>query len=198
MHESEKWRWSHSVVSDSSQPHGLQPTRLLHPWDFPGKSTGVGCHCLLRLHCIRLNKWNTVSHTADTKQFLEWINEYNHSYYNSFVGIYNTQELIKDPEKYCCKRNLLTFSFNLVFFFLSFQKVCKIATSYYKSPLKMTKETNVGFFVVVPLLMLLYTILFWKINQESLQKHILSNMNSCSRVMLTDQNFKCQGLFSCL
>ena len=26
------------------QPHGLQPTRLLHPWDSPGKSTGVGCH----------------------------------------------------------------------------------------------------------------------------------------------------------
>ena len=47
MHESEKWKWSHSVVSDSLQPHGLQPTRLLHPWDFPGKSTGVGCHCLL-------------------------------------------------------------------------------------------------------------------------------------------------------
>ena len=21
--------------------------RLLHPWDFPGKSTGVGCHCFL-------------------------------------------------------------------------------------------------------------------------------------------------------
>ena len=47
MHESEKWKWSHSVMSNSSQPHGLQPTRLLHPWDFPGKSTGVGCHCLL-------------------------------------------------------------------------------------------------------------------------------------------------------
>ena len=26
-HESEKWKWSHSVVSDSSRPHGLQPTR---------------------------------------------------------------------------------------------------------------------------------------------------------------------------
>ena len=50
MHESEKWKWSCSVVSDSSQPHGLQPTRLLHPWDFPGKSTGVGCHCLLQLY----------------------------------------------------------------------------------------------------------------------------------------------------
>ena len=36
-------------MSDSSRPHGLQPTRLLHPWDFPGKSTGVGCHCLLRI-----------------------------------------------------------------------------------------------------------------------------------------------------
>ena len=34
-------------MSDSSRPHGLQPTRLLRPWDFPGKSTGVECHCLL-------------------------------------------------------------------------------------------------------------------------------------------------------
>ena len=30
------------------RPHRRQPTRLLRPWDFPGKSTGVGCHCLLR------------------------------------------------------------------------------------------------------------------------------------------------------
>ena len=37
-----------SVVSDSVQPHGLQSTRLLHTWDFPGTSTGMGCHCLLR------------------------------------------------------------------------------------------------------------------------------------------------------
>ena len=52
MQESEKWKWSRSVMSDSSRFHGLEPTRLLHPWDFPGKSTGVGCHCLLR-------KWYT-------------------------------------------------------------------------------------------------------------------------------------------
>ena len=44
MHESEKWKWSCSVVSNSLPPHGLQPTRLLHPLDFSGKSTGVGCH----------------------------------------------------------------------------------------------------------------------------------------------------------
>ena len=49
MHEREKWKWSRSVVSDSQWPHGLQPTRLLCPWDFPGKSTGVGCHRLLRV-----------------------------------------------------------------------------------------------------------------------------------------------------
>ena len=50
MHESEKWNWSRSVVSNPQQPHGLQPTRLLRPWDFPGKSTRVGCHCLLRIN----------------------------------------------------------------------------------------------------------------------------------------------------
>ena len=37
VHESENWKWSLSVASYSSRPHGLQPTRLLHPWDFPGK-----------------------------------------------------------------------------------------------------------------------------------------------------------------
>ena len=34
MHESEKWKWSRSVLSNSQQPNGLQPTRLLRPWDF--------------------------------------------------------------------------------------------------------------------------------------------------------------------
>ena len=37
-----------SVVSDSLRPHGWQPTRLLCPWDSPGKNAGVGCHFLLQ------------------------------------------------------------------------------------------------------------------------------------------------------
>ena len=37
-----------SVVSDSLRPHRLQPTRLLRPWDSPGKNTGVGCPFLLQ------------------------------------------------------------------------------------------------------------------------------------------------------
>ena len=35
-----------SVMSDSLQPHGLWPTRLLCPCEFPGKNTGVGSQCL--------------------------------------------------------------------------------------------------------------------------------------------------------
>ena len=38
----------HSVVSDSLQHHGLYPTRLLYPWDPPGKNTGVCCRALLQ------------------------------------------------------------------------------------------------------------------------------------------------------
>ena len=37
-----------SVMSDSSRPHRLQPTRFLRPQDSPGKNTGVGCHFLLQ------------------------------------------------------------------------------------------------------------------------------------------------------
>ena len=37
-----------SVVSDSLRPHGLQLTRLLCPWNSPGKNTGVACHFLLQ------------------------------------------------------------------------------------------------------------------------------------------------------
>ena len=36
------------VVSDSLQPRGLQSTRLLCPWDSPGKNIGVGFHALLQ------------------------------------------------------------------------------------------------------------------------------------------------------
>ena len=36
------------MVSDSVRPHRWQPTRLPHPWDSPGKNTGVGCHFYLQ------------------------------------------------------------------------------------------------------------------------------------------------------
>ena len=64
MHESEKWKWSHSVVSNSYRPHGLQPNRLLRPWDSPGKNTGVGCHFLLQ--CMRVKSENEVAQSCPT------------------------------------------------------------------------------------------------------------------------------------
>ena len=41
-------KWSCLVVSNSLQPHRLYSARLLHPWDSPGKNSGVGCHLLLQ------------------------------------------------------------------------------------------------------------------------------------------------------
>ena len=49
-------------MSYSLRPHGLQPTRLLRPWGFPGKSTGVGCHFLL-----------LVNHHAQAEGAQEWM-----------------------------------------------------------------------------------------------------------------------------
>ena len=36
------------------RPHRWQPTRLHHPWDFPGKNTGVCCHFLLQCRKVKV------------------------------------------------------------------------------------------------------------------------------------------------
>ena len=61
---------SHSVMSDSLQYHGLQPSRLLSPWDFPGKNTGVDCHSLLQ-GMFPTQGLNLVSHIA-SRLFTVW------------------------------------------------------------------------------------------------------------------------------
>ena len=45
------------VMSDSFQPYGLQPARLLCPWNSQGKNTGVGCHALLQ-GIFQTQGWN--------------------------------------------------------------------------------------------------------------------------------------------
>ena len=51
-----------SVLSDSVRPHRWQPTRLPHPWDSPGKNTGVGCHFLLQ--CMKVKNESEVSQSC--------------------------------------------------------------------------------------------------------------------------------------
>ena len=53
-----------SVVFDSVRPHRRQPTRLPHPWDFPGKNTGVGCHFLLQ--CMKVKSESEVTQSCPT------------------------------------------------------------------------------------------------------------------------------------
>ena len=73
VHESEKWKWSHSVVSNPQRAHGLQPSRLLGPWDFPGKLTEVECHCLLLLftweHAM---SWYWISYEGNCWAMKQW------------------------------------------------------------------------------------------------------------------------------
>ena len=63
-----------SVVSSALQPHGLWPARLLYPWNFSGKNTGVGCHFLLQgifqtqgfnPHLLHLLHWQAGSLPAE-------------------------------------------------------------------------------------------------------------------------------------
>ena len=51
--------WVASVVSDSGRPHRQHLTRLPHPWDSPGKNTGVGCHFLLQ--CMKVKSESEVA-----------------------------------------------------------------------------------------------------------------------------------------
>ena len=51
-------------MSDSVLPHRWQPTRLLCPWDSPGKNTGVGCHFLLQ--CMKVKSESEVTQSCLT------------------------------------------------------------------------------------------------------------------------------------
>ena len=46
-------------MSDSVRPHRRQPIRVPHPWDSPGKNTGVGCHFLLQ--CMKVKSESEVA-----------------------------------------------------------------------------------------------------------------------------------------
>ena len=51
-------------MSDSVRPHRRKPTRLPHPWDSPGKNTGVSCHFLLQ--CMTVKSESEVAQSCPT------------------------------------------------------------------------------------------------------------------------------------
>ena len=51
-------------MSDSVRPQRLQPTRLPHSWDSPGKNTGVSCHFLLQ--CMKVKSESEVAQSCPT------------------------------------------------------------------------------------------------------------------------------------
>ena len=96
LYESEKWKGIRSVMLDSLHPHDLQPNRPLRPWDFPGKSTGVGCHRLLHTACItrpQISKWCYLddSGTSDTRH------KWNHNNALAFFSCTYQAKKIRPP-----------------------------------------------------------------------------------------------------
>ena len=101
---------SRSVVSNSLRPQALQPTRLLHPWDFPGKNTGVGCHFLLQeifptqglnpglLHCRQMLYHLSHPKTCQTTICIICVKQTINNHYD----IYFLEENVKNyPPKFC-------------------------------------------------------------------------------------------------
>ena len=72
-------------MSDSVRPQRWQPTRLPHPWGFPGKNTGVGCHFLFQ--CMKVKSESEVA-----QSFLTLSNPMDCSLPGSFVHGFSRQE----------------------------------------------------------------------------------------------------------
>ena len=74
-------------MSYPQRPHGLQSSRLLRPWDFPGKSTGMGCHRLLCLSALTFQQLSLQSLEImikvgqRTNRILRWLLSSKHPVY---------------------------------------------------------------------------------------------------------------------
>ena len=90
-----------SVVSNSLQPHGLQPTRLLCPWNFPGKNTGASCHFLpqifltqgLNPRLLCLLQWQACSLPAEPLHVIMCCVVLSHSVVSDSLGPHGLQSI---------------------------------------------------------------------------------------------------------
>ena len=79
------------------QPHGRQPTRLLCPWDFPGKNIGVDCHFPLQgifpkqgssPHLLHCRHSLPLSHHRNPSP---WFNQFSHSVVSNSLQPHGSQ-----------------------------------------------------------------------------------------------------------
>ena len=126
---------SRSVMSDSLRSRGLQPVRLLCPWNSPGKNTGVGGHSLLQ---VMLNNYDFKRKNSFIK-FIDFFHSFIHFSAqlcqtqldaNSIENTYSLVYLLSNPELNKTRGNYRKINkqkkrkFKLLF--QSFSKVCTL------------------------------------------------------------------------
>ena len=119
-------------MPDSLRPYGLQPTRLLCPWDSPGKNTGVGAIPFSRSSWLR--DWIQVSHitggfftvwaTRDSSAFSRMSQHWNHTVCGLFSLVsFTWSHVFTDPP-----HPFMAYSSLLLAWFASSSCVCDGAT----------------------------------------------------------------------
>ena len=92
---------NHSVVSDSLRSHGLYPSRLLCPWNSPGKDTGVGCYSPLH-QIFLIQGLNPI--LPHFKQILYSLSHQGTVIFNDWI-IFHCTEVLLNPSSYCLLHN---------------------------------------------------------------------------------------------
>ena len=167
-------------MSDSLWPHGLEPTSLLCPWNFPGKNIGVGCHSLLQrifptqrlnlglLHCRFFTVWATreaLTASAETVLILPFLSL---RYFISFYALsYYVGSPLKVELKWLEKKERRHTSFHhLVSHWILFFFSVSSSFFFFVDTLWLRKFSSSPKLLKVLLSMLNYVICFLCINQE--------------------------------
>ena len=141
-------------MSESLQVCGLQPTRLLCPWDFPGQDTGLGCHfllqrifptqgsnlCLLHLLCWQGDSFTTVPpyFSIDEPSFIKPLTCY--WTYRPLLIILPLYLLLQEASQFI-------YPYILVSFFLDFQDCVEYAHfNFFKILPKKMLDSHCHFF----------------------------------------------------
>ena len=86
-------------MSDSVRPHRRQPTRLPHPWESPGKNTGVGCYFLLQ--CMKVKSESEVAQSCPTLSDPMDCSPLGSSVHGTFQARVQSQKHCDFPLKHC-------------------------------------------------------------------------------------------------